>query len=356
MILTGTAMAPRQLRAGMMVAIVTRQRGLSSIATTPVPPPSQQHTLHLVALPVAVHHPHRAEPGTTWILASPHVPHPTLPLHQSAPYLPAPSWSARLKHKVAVELPERVGKEWTGLAAHPDADGWRRKVHAYGTRLLSRLEWEEWLAVQLSVPHNHTLVPSSSPAAAPHFSVVVHHPTTTAAPDVRAAVAEWAETRRAVHARWRGLTGMALPLSLLCGVLPGPNLPLFYNGFRVWAHHRAVENLDVLLASDPSHWATVELEPLDAVQDQLQELPGDVDAAAVEDALALALIVGGTSAAPPSSLAGASEDGVAEKGALAPIGPVSWASPAQQQVLAAAMARDVLVAWRQISKRASLES
>ncbi|KAI9168274.1 hypothetical protein H9P43_007646 [Blastocladiella emersonii ATCC 22665] len=219
-----------------LTAATGRHHGTRAAAAAP-------RVAHVVVLPVA---------KDKWVFASPplakrvpaHVLHHQQHLAEKAaaaessatalPPPPAPPgitqrewWTQRLTH----DWPARVSAEWDELA-HPDAAGWKRSVHRRGSQLLERLEWEELVAKRWDAPtHVH-----------------LYHPASVEPATAERQLATFVRHRLAWHLRYRKYSAALLPATALLGILPGPNLPLVYNGFRAYSHHMATTNLQTMLA------------------------------------------------------------------------------------------------------------
>ena len=57
------------------------------------------------------------------------------------------------------------------------------------------------------------------------------------------------EMRRSFHLKWLWISACGIPFSLLFAVVPGPNIPLFWNVFRLYSNWSAWKASEYLLSS-----------------------------------------------------------------------------------------------------------
>ncbi|ORZ30205.1 mitochondrial K+-H+ exchange-related-domain-containing protein [Catenaria anguillulae PL171] len=258
-------------------------RSSTSTAATPM---ASARIAHIVALPIPLsaeptprtqrgadadsdadeHHHRLLHPAKAshqnhiWLFLSP----PTLP---AAPPEPNHHTHARFTrgwwaHKLSHEWPVRVSHEWTELN-QPDAAQWKRKVHAWGSKLLAALPWTELVAKKWVAPVEH---------------VVLYHPAGVEAVTAHRQLSKFVVAQLGEHVKWRKISALGLPFSVMAGILPGPNLPLLYNAFRVYSHHIAAANLASVNASiHDAALSTVEIPALDPLVSQLSPASSQLD-------------------------------------------------------------------------------
>ncbi|KAJ1982810.1 hypothetical protein H4R35_000169 [Dimargaris xerosporica] len=133
-------------------------------------------------------------------------------------------------------------RKWEALAeAEPHT--WRRRLYATGTGLMDKTDYHEWFLK--SVP--------SRGDAGDLQTMAVHYPPLLDGSQVQAQLVHMVKERKPYHRRYLTLSCLWLPLSLSFGLVPLiPNIPLFYNLFRVYSHykaHQGAEHLDWLLTN-----------------------------------------------------------------------------------------------------------
>ncbi|KAJ1504774.1 hypothetical protein HMI54_013802 [Coelomomyces lativittatus] len=166
--------------------------------------------------------PHSTSTPTTFIYASEPSPFPTL--------LKSPSFSEKLLYI----WPQRALLHWnTWQNAESSL---KRKVYGLGTRLFEQLPWQETLVKTWHAPQQVELK---------------CHPMYTSV--VSSQFSAFLISRKRHHQVYRALCLIALPFSALLSIVPGPNLPLFYNLFRIHAHHIASTHLKTFPLSVTVH-------------------------------------------------------------------------------------------------------
>ncbi|KAJ1984975.1 hypothetical protein H4R34_000319 [Dimargaris verticillata] len=133
-------------------------------------------------------------------------------------------------------------RKWEALA-EAKTRTWRRRLYATGTGLMDKIDYHEWFLK--SVP--------SRGDAGDLQKMTVHYPPLLDGTQVQAQLVQMVKERKPYHRRYLTLSCLWLPLSLSFGLVPLiPNIPLFYNLFRVYSHykaHQGAEHLDWLLAN-----------------------------------------------------------------------------------------------------------
>ncbi|KAJ3370752.1 hypothetical protein GGF31_003775 [Allomyces arbusculus] len=223
-------------------------------------PVSRERVAHLVMLPLrhrpvyasSVLAPRRAHPlPTTGDIAAPASDDSAGHGRHRAEHAQENGFRAWWTRKLVNEWPAAVHTQWTQLGA-ATAPAWQQSVHARGTAVLARLPWEETLAKHLDHPD----------------ALVLYHPARVESRSAERQLVGLLRERLVFHQRWRKYAACGLPASVAAGILPGPNLPLLYNAFRVYSHHVATEHLTATLALLSSKSPPLHCEPiadLDAV-------------------------------------------------------------------------------------------
>eukprot|EP01087_Luapelamoeba_hula_P003862 TRINITY_DN1373_c2_g1_i1.p1 TRINITY_DN1373_c2_g1~~TRINITY_DN1373_c2_g1_i1.p1 ORF type:complete len:332 (-),score=68.85 TRINITY_DN1373_c2_g1_i1:45-1040(-) len=128
-------------------------------------------------------------------------------------------WTTRATDKVQEEYTkwgEATPTSWIG----------RAKLFVHGTcqKLLDKVEPEETFlkSVDTHVRHVDLLYPSS-------LSLL----------SVQAHFHDLFQTRTKFHDKWMWMSIACVPFSLLAGILPGPNVFLLYNAYRIHSHWKA---------------------------------------------------------------------------------------------------------------------
>ncbi|KAJ1927941.1 hypothetical protein IWQ60_002497 [Tieghemiomyces parasiticus] len=140
-------------------------------------------------------------------------------------------------------LVEYASAKWEGLAA-AQHDSWRRRLYDAGTRLMDKIDYHEWFLK--AVPAQSDLEDAKG--------LPLHFPRNLDPARVRTRLAALASERTPYHKRYLWLSCLWLPLTLAFGIIPFvPNLPLFYNLFRIYSHYRAYQgasHLETLIRQD----------------------------------------------------------------------------------------------------------
>ncbi|KAJ3181689.1 hypothetical protein HDU87_000707 [Geranomyces variabilis] len=88
--------------------------------------------------------------------------------------------------------------------------------------------------------------PLSSSARDELIKVPVHHATGTSPTHLETHLSDMITTRKTYHKRHLTLSICTLPFSCLFMILPGPNVPLAWNLFRLYSHWRALQGAHTL--------------------------------------------------------------------------------------------------------------
>ncbi|KAI9206758.1 mitochondrial K+-H+ exchange-related-domain-containing protein [Polychytrium aggregatum] len=171
-------------------------------------------------------------------------------------------------------------RQWDELGSAREGT-WARRFYDFGNSVLDRIHAEEWFLKELPIlptpptPSSPSSLPSSSPssaaAAAPqdtrpashshadpaqqrlweafHEPLTVFHPARLSTSQIQHELETLANRRTPYHQRLFILSTLLVPVSCLATILPGPNVFLAYNLFRVYSHWRAYQGARTL-----QHW------------------------------------------------------------------------------------------------------
>ncbi|KAJ3020235.1 hypothetical protein HKX48_001123 [Thoreauomyces humboldtii] len=131
------------------------------------------------------------------------------------------------------------------------------RLHTFGEKLKDLVDAEEWFLK--SVPGvtevawgPPTIATDAAQAGDPlaavpvALSTPVHHPTSIASLEARSHLTALILRRKAYHHGRLKFCFAALPFSSLFMILPGPNVPLAWNLFRLYSHWRALQGAHTL--------------------------------------------------------------------------------------------------------------
>ncbi|KAJ3085805.1 hypothetical protein HK102_013811 [Quaeritorhiza haematococci] len=182
-----------------------------------------------------------------------HVP-PTSPFLSALKSASASSSSPTSKPSLFQTLPTRVIQEGTKKwdewgACEPHT--WRYRTYAFGNKVLDRLEAEEWFLKEIPVMPREAAAQlegkdENGKSIFDGTRIPVTLPSRVDPTQVHAFLTTLASERMPYHKKWMYLSTGVIPFSAAFTVVPGPNLPLFYNCFRIWSHFRAVEGAKTL--------------------------------------------------------------------------------------------------------------
>ncbi|KAL7751094.1 hypothetical protein RI367_003674 [Sorochytrium milnesiophthora] len=158
---------------------------------------------------------------------------PPPPLVELLPEQPSTSSPALLNwyRQARKDLPVRAQAAWdnwstTTTSNDADPSTLKHRVLGAASRVLERIPWQEVFLKRCSGPDHVRLL----------------NPPSMSRDAVSAQLRSLVCDREAVHRRLRIYSAACLPVSVLASVIPGPNLPLLYNAFRLYSHHTALTN------------------------------------------------------------------------------------------------------------------
>ncbi|KAG0025672.1 hypothetical protein BGZ82_009900 [Podila clonocystis] len=125
-----------------------------------------------------------------------------------------------------------ASKKWEELGQAPP-DGMKRKLYCVGSKMLEKIEHQEvflkGIPAKEDIPDSHakTMVPIVYPSALKEAQV-------------GAEFASFIEQRVPYHRKYMILSALCVPITSLFTIVPlVPNIPFFYNAFRLWSHWKA---------------------------------------------------------------------------------------------------------------------
>ncbi|KAI8801379.1 mitochondrial K+-H+ exchange-related-domain-containing protein [Cladochytrium replicatum] len=150
--------------------------------------------------------------------------------------------STSLSHRV-----DQAIQQWDQLAHAPEKSI-KGRIYAGGNALLDRIPVDESFVKAIpSLPaHIMTANPPPSDFLKTLGTIPLLHPTFVPSELVTTHIAGLTTHRIAYHKRLQYLSVGALPFSMAFVVVPGPNLPLFYNLWRLHAHYTALNGARTL--------------------------------------------------------------------------------------------------------------
>ncbi|KAJ3123224.1 hypothetical protein HK098_002105 [Nowakowskiella sp. JEL0407] len=156
-------------------------------------------------------------------------------LPSNSPFAPAPFPAGSLQHNLYSRL-EKVGtsavKYWDSLSTQPESSI-RGRIYSTGNSILDRISSEEWFLKEVPKLNNpRQLVDKFG-------KVSLCHPRRLDQSLIQSQLHQLISKRLKIHQRGLYLSVAALPASIAFSIVPGPNLPLFYNIFRLHAHYTA---------------------------------------------------------------------------------------------------------------------
>lgn len=83
------------------------------------------------------------------------------------------------------------------------------------------------------------LAPASEFSTSPLARITFRHPSDLSSADARSSVLSFLAARSAYHARWQTINLVLLPLTSAAFIVPGPNVFLAWNAFRLYGHWTA---------------------------------------------------------------------------------------------------------------------
>jgi len=123
---------------------------------------------------------------------------------------------------------------------------WRGTVHGMGQRVLSRIDAKETFFRKLNLDHRFT-------AEVPPSGLQILVPKDLKRESVLQYLDDCTSRAIPLHRLWFRVNAAFVPFTALLGLVPGPNIPLFWNLFRVYSHWnawKAAERLQHLRTRD----------------------------------------------------------------------------------------------------------
>lgn len=145
---------------------------------------------------------------------------------------------------------EKIKKEWQELEQAPPGT-WKSRFAQMGSKLMDQIPPSETFlknasahAAAVKRARKHGSSDEASSAESKHECTEEEkceliYPSCLPREDVEEALVHMLDTNAAYHKRWLILNVMCLPLSAAMAVLPGPNVFVVWNGFRVYSHMQA---------------------------------------------------------------------------------------------------------------------
>ncbi|KAK3828103.1 MAG: mitochondrial K+-H+ exchange-related-domain-containing protein [Benniella sp.] len=133
-----------------------------------------------------------------------------------------------------------AGNKWEGLsAAKPET--MKYKLHGAGSRMLEKLEHQEIFLKEVPPKEDMTIT----------TMVPFLYPSSLKEPQVQAEFEALLKQRIPYHRKNMMYSASCVPVTSLFTLVPFvPNIPLFYNAFRLWSHWKAyhgAKHLEILL-------------------------------------------------------------------------------------------------------------
>lgn len=113
------------------------------------------------------------------------------------------------------------------------------------------------------------------------MAVLLLHPKALSGDEARSLLLDLGRRRVQAHRSWLAVCIGMLPISLAAGLLPGPNVFLAWNAYRLYSHYTAYKGASALLSN--THAVSIEVWPSPALS------PEDQGDASLASAYALAL-------------------------------------------------------------------
>ncbi|KAI9091725.1 mitochondrial K+-H+ exchange-related-domain-containing protein [Phlyctochytrium arcticum] len=129
--------------------------------------------------------------------------------------------------------------KWEELRLKPEKS-LSRRAWVYGEKLKDLVDAEEWFLK--AVPG----VDEVDWKTVDNVKVPVHMPSILSPTQVETYIQELLSKRAPLHSRDLKFNIACIPFSLLFAVVPGPNLPLAWNLFRLYSHWRALQGITTL--------------------------------------------------------------------------------------------------------------
>ncbi|KAF9372628.1 hypothetical protein CPC16_002317 [Podila verticillata] len=125
-----------------------------------------------------------------------------------------------------------ASKKWEQLSQAPP-DGVKRKLYSAGSKMLEKIEHQE--VFLKGVPAKEDVPDTTIKTMVPFV-----YPSALTEAQVQAEFAAFIEQRVPYHRKYMIFSALWVPVTSLFTLVPLiPNIPLFYNAFRLWSHWKA---------------------------------------------------------------------------------------------------------------------
>ncbi|KAG0090796.1 hypothetical protein BGZ93_009139 [Podila epicladia] len=125
-----------------------------------------------------------------------------------------------------------ASRKWDELGQAPP-DGMKRKLYDAGSRMLEKIEHQE--VFLKGIPAKEDIPDTTAKTMVPFV-----YPSALKEAQVRAEFATFIEQRVPYHRKYMIISALCVPVTSLFTIVPlVPNIPLFYNAFRLWSHWKA---------------------------------------------------------------------------------------------------------------------
>ncbi|KAG0362016.1 hypothetical protein BGZ54_008814 [Gamsiella multidivaricata] len=154
-----------------------------------------------------------------------------------------------------------AGKKWEGLGqAKPDS--LKQKLYGAGTRMLEKIEHQETFLKEIPAKEDVNIT----------TTVPFLYPSAVKQAQVNADLKMLIEQRIPYHRKYMIYSALWVPVTSLFTIVPLiPNIPFFYNAFRLWSHWKAyngAKHLGLMVQN-----GTLEFQPSDVLNLGLQHDP-----------------------------------------------------------------------------------
>ena len=127
-------------------------------------------------------------------------------------------------------LVDKASSKWEHLSKSEEGS-MKRRLYSFGNRMMDRIDADEWFLKE---------VPRHAGDAGAEHRVVIRYPVNLNQLDIEERLRALVRERISLHAKGKQMSLLALPFSIMFGIIPGPNLPLAYNLFRLYSHNKAL--------------------------------------------------------------------------------------------------------------------
>ncbi|KAI3649780.1 hypothetical protein MP228_005412 [Amoeboaphelidium protococcarum] len=190
-----------------------------------------------------------------------------------------------LKFRMLVDkYADKAHTKWHQYGSMDNKESWKFKLYSYGSALMNKVDADEWFLKEISPV-------ASVDDQVNDYGFKFLYPSLIDKKIVKSRLQNMLDYRIPYHQKYRRLSVYCIPLSMLGGILPGPNVFLMYNLFRLYSHDKAYrgachlkeridgdsfqsdQNLDLLLGQrlksfKGGHW--MEYEPSASLLNQLR--------------------------------------------------------------------------------------